>query len=356
MFERLDNAVKRYEELTSLLSDQQVIADQQRFQKLAKERSDLEELVSVYADYRRTAQELADNRELARNEEDEALREMAREEIPALEARADELTERLKLLLLPKDPNDEKNILLEIRAGTGGEEAALFAADLFRMYSRYAERMRWKVEVLEQNATGLGGFKELIALIAGDGVYSRLKFESGVHRVQRVPATEASGRIHTSAVTVAVMPEAEDVDVQVDESDLRFDYYRAGGAGGQHVNKTDSAVRITHLPSGIVVACQDERSQHKNKARAMKILKSRLLEAEIERQEAERSAARRSQVKTGDRSEKIRTYNFPQNRLTDHRINLTVHNLLQIMDGDLDEIVETLQTSYQAEQLKANGD
>jgi len=282
--------------------------------------------------------------------------EMARAEIPELEKRLERLGQDLRLLLLPKDPNDDKNIILEIRAGTGGEEAALFAADLFRMYSRYAEGKRWKVEILEQSATGLGGIKEVIAIIAGDHVYSDLKYESGVHRVQRVPTTEASGRIHTSACTVAVLPEAEDIDVQIDEKDLRVDVFRASGPGGQGVNRTDSAVRLTHIPSGLVVACQDERSQHKNKARAMKILKSRLLDMQIQQQQSERSAARKEMVKTGDRSEKIRTYNYPQNRLTDHRIGLSLYNLQQILDGRLDEAIDALRMHYQSEAMKAGGD
>jgi len=352
MYEKLDGVEKRYEELTEKLSDPKIASNPEEFRKLAKQRSDLEEIVSTWRAYKKTRSELEDNRLLVSTESDEELREMAHEEIPALEKKLEDLETELKILLLPKDPKDDKNILLEIRAGTGGEEAALFAADLFRMYSRYAEVKNWKVEILEHSETGIGGLKELIALISGDRVYSYLKYESGVHRVQRVPKTEASGRIHTSACTVAVLPEAEDVEIQVDEKDLRIDVYRSSGPGGQGVNTTDSAVRITHIPSGLVVACQDERSQHKNKARAMKILKSRLLDLEQQKQDEERSAARKSQVKSGDRSEKIRTYNFPQSRMTDHRIGLTKHNLQAILDGDLDDVVDALRAHDQAEMLK----
>jgi len=352
MFKKLEQVEKRYEELTNQLSDPAIISDQARFQKIAKERSGMEELVMTFRSYRQVESELAGNREIAQTEKDAELREMAQSEIPALEGKLSELEAKLKLLLLPKDPNDEKNVILEIRAGTGGEEAALFAADLFRMYQRFAEAKGWKLEILEQNATGIGGIKELIALISGDKVYSNLKYESGVHRVQRVPTTEASGRIHTSACTVAVLPEAEDVDIQIEEKDLRVDVFRASGPGGQGVNRTDSAVRLTHMPTGLVVACQDERSQHKNKARAMKILKSRLLDLEQQRQDAERTQTRRSMVGSGDRSEKIRTYNFPQNRLTDHRIGLSVHNLTSILEGNLDDVVEALRMHYQTEALK----
>ncbi|MBN1283042.1 MAG: peptide chain release factor 1 [Proteobacteria bacterium] len=356
MFKKLEEVEKRFEELTAEMGDPSVASDQARFQKIARERSGLEDVVSAYRDYRRVEQALADNRHMAADESDPEIVEMARSEIPALEGELSELEKRLRILLLPKDPNDEKNIILEIRAGTGGEEAALFASDLFRMYSRYAEERRWKVEILEQNATGLGGIKEVIAVIAGERVYSDLKYESGVHRVQRVPETEASGRIHTSAVTVAVLPEAEDIDVAIEEKDLRVDVYRASGPGGQGVNRTDSAVRLTHLPTGLVVACQDERSQHKNKARAMKILKSRILDLEIQKQEKERTATRRSMVGSGDRSEKIRTYNYPQNRLTDHRIGLSLYNLQQVLEGRLGEMIDALRTHYQAEAMKAGGD
>jgi peptide chain release factor 1 len=352
MFNKLDEVEKRYEELTARLSDPAIASNPEEYRKIAKQRSDIEELVSTWRIFKKTRSELEDNRTLLSEEKDDELKEMAREEIPQLEKKLDELEIQLKLLLLPKDPNDEKNILLEIRAGTGGEEAALFAADLFRMYSRFAEIKGWKVEILDHSDTGIGGLKEIIALISGEKVYSYLKYESGVHRVQRVPKTEASGRIHTSACTVAVLPEAEDVEIAIDERELRIDVYRSSGPGGQGVNTTDSAVRITHLPTGLVVACQDERSQHKNKARAMKILKSRLLDLKQQEQEDERSAERRSQVKSGDRSEKIRTYNFPQSRMTDHRIGLTKHNLQGILDGGLDEMVDALRTHDQAEMLK----
>jgi len=352
MHEKLNEIEERFDELTHQLSDPEVASNPDKYQKIAKQRSDLEELVATWRAHKEVQQQIDDNNAIVAAEDDEELRSMAREEIPELETELEALSQKLKVLLLPKDPNDEKNILLEIRAGTGGEEAALFAADLFRMYSRYAEAKKWKVEILEHSETGIGGIKELIALIAGDKVYSHLKYESGVHRVQRVPKTEASGRIHTSACTVAVLPEAEDVDVQIDEKDLRIDVYRASGPGGQGVNTTDSAVRITHLPTGLVVACQDERSQHKNKARAMKILKSRLLDHIQQQQDAERSAERRSQVKSGDRSEKIRTYNFPQSRMTDHRIGLTKHNLDAILDGDLEDTIVALREHDQAEAMK----
>ncbi|MFH1829478.1 MAG: peptide chain release factor 1 [Pseudomonadota bacterium] len=356
MFEKLKEVEKRFDELTEKLGDSKIIADQSKFQAIAKERSDLEAIVVTFRRYVEVENDLKGNEEIAQTEADKELRELAKAEIPSLEQELADLEQRLRLLMLPKDPNDDKNILLEIRAGTGGEEAALFAAVLFRMYQRFAEQMGWKVEVLEQNATGLGGFKELIALIAGDKVYSHLKYESGVHRVQRVPTTEASGRVHTSACTVAVLPEAEDIDVQIDEKDLRVDVYRSSGPGGQGVNRTDSAVRLTHIPSGLVVACQDERSQHKNKARAMKILKSRLLDMKQQKQAAERTQTRRAMVGTGDRSEKIRTYNFPQNRLTDHRIGLSLHNLTNILEGNLNDVIEAVRLHFQAESLKSSKD
>jgi peptide chain release factor 1 len=355
MFEKLKEFEKRFEELTEKLSDPKIIANQSQYHRIAKERSDLEDLVNTFRRYREVDKNLHDNKDIIKTEADEELRGMAQAEIPSMEQQLTELEEKLRMLMLPKDPNDEKNILLEIRAGTGGEEAALFAASLFRMYQRFAEQKGWNVEVLEQNATGLGGFKELIVLISGDRVYSQLKYESGVHRVQRVPTTEASGRVHTSACTVAVLPEAEDIEVQIDEKDLRVDVYRSSGPGGQGVNRTDSAVRLTHIPTGLVVACQDERSQHKNKARAMKILKSRILDLEQQKQAAERTEARRAMVGTGDRSEKIRTYNFPQNRLTDHRIGLSLHNLSHILEGNLDEVIEAVRMHFQTEALKAGG-
>ncbi len=353
MFKRLDDVEIHYNELTDQLAQPDIIAKTSLYQQLAKERADLTELMDTYRSYKQIAQQINDNHSIINDEEDEELRNIAKEELPELQTACDDLTKQLKILLLPKDPNDDKNILLEIRAGTGGDEAALFAADLFRMYKFFAEQKNWKVEILSSNSTGLGGIKELIAQITGQNVYSSLKYESGVHRVQRVPDTETSGRVHTSACTVAVMPEAEDIDLKIDEQDLRIDIYRASGPGGQGVNTTDSAVRITHIPTGAVVACQDERSQHKNKARAMKILKTRILDIKIREQHQERSDARRSMIGSGDRSEKIRTYNFPQNRLTDHRIGLTVHNLLQVLDGKLEDILVQIRTSFQMEMLKS---
>ncbi len=349
MFEKLDEVVARYEELDRQLCSPEVIGQRDRFTQLSKERAELIELVGTYREYREVQQRLEENKELLADPE---LRELAREELERDRVRDEELTQKLKILLLPKDPLDEKNVLLEIRGGTGGEEASLFASDLYRMYSRYAERAGWKLEVLSLSESSTGGLKEVIALISGQRVYSRLKFESGVHRVQRVPVTEAQGRIHTSTATVAVLPEAEEVDVQIADKDLKVDVMRAGGPGGQSVNTTDSAVRITHIPTGLVVLCQDEKSQHKNKAKALKILRSRLLEAEQEKQDAERSEARRSQVGSGERSEKIRTYNFPQDRLTDHRIGLTRHNLQSVLDGDIDDVFDALRTTFQAEALK----
>jgi len=354
MFDRLAEIERRYEELERLVADPAVIANRREFANLARERAQLEETVTTWRERRRLAQDVEEHRELAHGKDAE-LRELARAELPALETRLEALDASLKQLLLPKDPNDERNTVLEIRAGTGGDEASLFAAELFRMYSRYAERHRWRVEVLSSSPTGLGGFKEVIALVQGRGAFSRLKFEGGVHRVQRVPVTETQGRIHTSAVTVAVLPEAEDVEVDLADKDLRIDVYRSSGPGGQSVNTTDSAVRVTHLPTGLVVTCQDEKSQHKNKAKALKILRARLLERARQEQQSEIAANRKAMVGSGDRSEKIRTYNFPQSRLTDHRINLTVHTLERILDGDLDPIVDALVTRQQAEQLAAAG-
>jgi peptide chain release factor 1 len=352
MIEKLAEVEKRYEQLEQMLSDPQLLSQQKEYSRVAKERAELEELVSCYREWKRTEQEIEENRELLK-EKDEALRELAKEELSTLREKKEELESRVKILLLPKDPNDNKNVILEIRAGTGGEEAALFAAALFRMYSRYAESRRWRVEVMSSNPTGLGGFKEIITLIEGRGAYSRLKFEGGVHRVQRVPATEASGRIHTSAVTVAVLPEADEVEVEIDPKDLRIDVFRSSGPGGQSVNTTDSAVRVTHLPTGLVVSCQDEKSQHKNKAKGLKILRARLLEKKQQEQRSEIAATRRLMVGSGDRSERIRTYNFPQGRVTDHRINLTLYKLDRIVEGELDEVVEALITHHQAEALQA---
>jgi peptide chain release factor 1 len=349
MFEKLEEVEARYQELDALLCSPEVINNRERFLALSKERADLTELVETYREYRDAQARTAENRELLSDPE---LRELARQELEADRDLIERLTDKLKLLLLPRDPNDDKNVLLEIRGGTGGEEASLFAADLYRLYTRYAERNGWKVEVLSTSLSSSGGVKEVIALITGDKAYSRLKYESGVHRVQRVPVTEAQGRIHTSTATVAVLPEAEDVDVQINEKDLKVEVMRAGGPGGQSVNTTDSAVRITHLPTILVVYCQDEKSQHKNKAKDLKILRSRLLEAEQARQEAERSQERRSQVGSGERSEKIRTYNFPQDRLTDHRIGLTRHNLQAVLDGDIQDVLDALRTHFQAEALK----
>ncbi|RMG11998.1 MAG: peptide chain release factor 1 [Deltaproteobacteria bacterium] len=352
MVDRLTDVEARFEALTERMSDPSVAANPSEYRKVAKERAALEEVVAAFRDYKRVQSELAESRALAEESDDPEMRALAKEEVQRLEEEDARLEERLKLLLLPKDPNDEKNVILEIRAGTGGEEAALFAGDLMRMYLRYAERKGWKTEILSLSESDRGGVKEAIIRIEGEGVYSALKFESGVHRVQRVPETESQGRIHTSAATVAVMPEAEEVDLQIDPSDLRIDVFRASGPGGQSVNTTDSAVRITHIPTGITVSMQDEKSQHKNKAKAMQVLRTRLLEAEKAKQEAERSELRRTMVGSGDRSDKIRTYNFPQDRLTDHRIGLTRHNLDAVLDGDLDEIVTACRTYFQAKMLE----
>ncbi len=350
MFTNLEDVVDRFREVEGLLSDPAIVSDQKRYRELAKEHADLTEVVSVYGQYRQVCNEVEGNRELLQDN-DPDMRELAKAELPELEKQQTEMEEQLRLLLIPKDPNDEKNIILEIRAGTGGDEAALFAADLFRMYSRYAEQNRWEVEIMNASETPGGGFKEIIALISGERVYSRLKFESGTHRVQRVPDTETQGRIHTSACTVAVLPEVEDVDIDINPADLRIDLYRASGAGGQHVNKTESAVRLTHLPTGVVVSCQDGKSQHKNKAQALKVLKSRIYDQMLADQQAEMAADRKDQVGSGDRSERIRTYNYPQGRCTDHRIGLTLYKLDAIMQGDVDEVIEALITDQQAAQM-----
>ena len=355
MFAKLESLERKYEELETQLSDPEILGDQDRYRKLAKAHADLAEVVTAYREHKQLSRDLEENQELAQDPDPE-MRELAQAEVKSIREALPALEDHLKLLLLPKDPMDEKNILLEIRAGTGGEEAALFAGDLFRMYCRYAETKRWKVEMMSASETGSGGYKEVIASISGDKVYSRLKYESGAHRVQRVPATESQGRIHTSAVTVAIMPEAEEVDVAIDPNDLRIDVYRSSGPGGQSVNTTDSAVRVTHIPSGLVVICQDEKSQHKNKAKALKVLRARLLQAEQEKQRQEQEANRRSQVGTGDRSERIRTYNFPQGRVTDHRINLTLYRLESVLEGDMDELCDALITHYQGEALKAQAD
>jgi peptide chain release factor 1 len=354
MLDKLAKVEKRYEELERLMSDPQLLNQQREYSKFAKERAELEEIVGCYREWRKVEQEIQQNRELL-EENDEAIRELAKEEVGMLRQRKEDLENRLKFLILPKDPNDSKNVLIEIRAGTGGDEAALFAGELYRMYTRYAESRGWRVEILSSNPTGLGGFKEIIMMVEGKGAYSRLKFEGGVHRVQRVPVTEGSGRIHTSAVTVAVLPEADEVEIDIDPKDIRVDVFRSSGPGGQSVNTTDSAVRITHIPTGIVVSCQDEKSQHKNRAKGMKIMRARLLEKKQEEQRSEIAATRKSMVGSGDRSERIRTYNFPQGRLTDHRINLTIYQLDRVMEGHIDEVVEGLITHYQAEALKATG-
>jgi peptide chain release factor 1 len=354
MLERLQEIERRYEELERLVVDPAVIANRREFAALGRERAGLEETIARWRERKQLVRDIEEHRELIQDADPE-IRALAKSELPALEARVAEIDEELKRLLVPKDPNDERNTVLEIRAGTGGDEAGLFAADLYRMYTRYAERHGWKIEVLSSSATGIGGFKEVIALVQGKGVFSRLKFEGGVHRVQRVPATEAQGRIHTSAVTVAVLPEAEDVEIDLPDKDLRIDVYRSSGPGGQSVNTTDSAVRVTHLPSGIIVTCQDEKSQHKNKAKALKVLRARLLDRARDEQQAKIAANRKAMVGSGDRSEKIRTYNFPQSRVTDHRVNVTLHQLDRVLDGDLDTIVDALATKQQQEQLEADG-
>ena len=351
--DRLRNLEKQYAELDERLADPEVIRAQDVYQKLMKEHAELAPLVQAFRRHQHLDKELADSQSLLKDESDEDLKAMAREEIQSLKEQIGQVEEDLRALLLPKDPNDDKNVLLEIRAGTGGGEAALFAADLYRMYTRLAERRGWKLEVMSHSTTGLGGLKEVIALISGDRVYSRLKYESGTHRVQRVPETESQGRIHTSAVTVAVLPEAEDLDVHISPEELRFDVYRSSGPGGQSVNTTDSAVRITHLPTGLVVTCQDEKSQHKNKAKAMKVLQARLFDLKQQEQQRQIAQERRTQVGTGDRSERIRTYNFPQGRITDHRIGLTLYRLEAVLDGDLDELLNGLTTHYRSLALQA---
>jgi len=352
LVDKLNAVQARYDELVRLMGQPEVATDPTRLREYGQEAAELEKLVTPFREYQAVSEELHRTSEMLRDDLDPEMRELIRAELEDLQARVDELEARLKRLLLPKDARDDRNVIMEIRAGTGGEEAALFAADLFRMYSRYAEKQGWKIQVLSSNATGIGGFKEIIFLIQGKGAFSRLKYESGAHRVQRVPVTESSGRIHTSAATVAVLPEAKEVEVEIDPNDLRIDVYRSTGHGGQSVNTTDSAVRITHLPTGIVVACQDERSQLQNKMRAMSILRARLYDIEQERQASEIDAARRTQVGTGERSEKIRTYNFPQNRVTDHRIGLTIYRLEDVLEGDLDEFIEKLALADESKRLQ----
>ncbi len=352
MFAQFENMAEKLQKLEGMLSDPSVISNQEQYRKVAKEHAQMSKLHNLYAKYKKIEQDIEANRALLKEEEDEEMLELVRQDLNELKEKAESLKHDLRIALLPKDPNDDKNILLEIRAGTGGDEAALFVGDLFKMYSRYAEDQGWKVEVMSSNPIGIGGFKEIICLISGGQVYSKLKYESGVHRVQRVPETETQGRIHTSAVTVAVLPEAEEVEVDIATNDLKIDVYRSSGPGGQSVNTTDSAVRVTHLPTGLVVTCQDEKSQHKNKAKALQVLRARLLDKMQQEQHDQMSASRKSQVGSGDRSERIRTYNFPQGRVSDHRINLTLYKLEDILEGKLDDLIDPLIVHYQTEALK----
>ena len=351
MFDKLEDLLIRFEEVLSELGEPDVASNQERFQKLMKEQAELQPIVDAYNEYKKSKETIEDSLAMLEEENDEEMREMLKEELSDAKKRVEELEHELKILLLPKDPNDNKNVIVEIRAGAGGDEAALFAAEIYRMYVKYAESQRWKTEMLSLNENGIGGFKEVTFMINGQGAYSKLKYESGVHRVQRVPETESGGRIHTSTITVAIMPEAEEIDFHLDMNDCKFDVFRASGNGGQCVNTTDSAVRLTHIPTGIVISCQDEKSQLKNKDKALKVLRSRLYEMELEKQHDAEAEARRSQVGTGDRSEKIRTYNFPQGRVTDHRIKLTLHRLDSIMNGDIGEIIDNLIAADQAAKL-----
>ena len=352
MLEKLNFLEEKYKELSEKIIDVEVMNNRSEWQKLAKEHGEIEPIVMKYREYIETTKRLEEDKEMLNEKLDDDMRELVKEEINELQEEVEKNEEELRVLLLPKDPNDDKNVIVEIRAGAGGDEAGLFAGNLFRMYSRYAERHNWKIELMNSNDQGIGGFKEVIFMIKGKGAYSRLKYESGVHRVQRVPATEANGRIHTSTATVAVLPEAEDVDIEINQNDIRVDVFRSSGNGGQSVNTTDSAVRITHIPTGMVISCQDEKSQLKNKDKAMKILKARLYDKMITEQNAEIAEERRSQVGSGDRSERIRTYNFPQGRVSDHRINMTLYRLESFLDGDIDEMIDALITSDQAEKLK----
>lgn len=353
MFDKLEKIVERVLEIQQLLSDPAIAADQKRFRDLGRELRNLEPIVAAYQKYKKASNDYKGSKELLESVSEPEMKALAQEEYDTLKVQVATLEEELKLLLVPQDPNDTKNFIMEIRAGTGGEEAALFASDLYRMYTRYAERKGWKVDLMDWNETGKGGFKEIVFGVSGENAYGQMKYESGVHRVQRVPETEAQGRVHTSAASVVVLPEVEDVEIEINPADLEFDTYRSGGKGGQNVNKVETAVRITHKPSGIVVACQQERSQFQNRERAMKMLRSKLYEAKLNEQTASVAATRKSMIKSGDRSDKIRTYNFPQNRITDHRIGLTLYNLAGIIDGDLDELIEKLRVADRAEKLQA---